>query len=239
MRVDDERVGILDAGIQGRTGWAARPAPPYAPSTWNHRPYSRQTSATEARSSTMPKFVVPQVATTAKKVAGSFSSGTARSAGPVSRPALVDRDRDDLAVHDVEGGLDGRVRAIGRRDPPRSRGAGGRVRPGRCVPGRDQRGEVADRPAGDEDATGRRRHPDEVGDPAQGLVLGVDRPGTFEPRPAIDRRQTDDGIESGRLDGGGARDERGVPRMVGGQAGRGEDVYRRPPAPRSTRDLRA
>ena len=33
----------------------------------------------------MPKLVVPQVATTAKKVSGPLASSTSRSAGPVSR----------------------------------------------------------------------------------------------------------------------------------------------------------
>ena len=50
-------------------------------------PYSRQTSATLARSSMTPKFVVPHVATTAKNDSGPFSSSTARRFSPVSRHA--------------------------------------------------------------------------------------------------------------------------------------------------------
>ena len=48
-------------------------------------PNSRHTSATDARSSTTPKFVVPLVATTAKNVSGPFSSNVFRSSAPVIR----------------------------------------------------------------------------------------------------------------------------------------------------------
>src|SRR5450759_2502371 len=48
-------------------------------------PYSWQTCATESMSSTMPKFVVPAVATTAKKVSGPSASRTARRLSPLSR----------------------------------------------------------------------------------------------------------------------------------------------------------
>ena len=37
--------------------------------------------------------------------------------------------------------------------------------------------------------------PGEVGDPAQRLVLGVDRAGALQPRAAVDRRRADDEVE--------------------------------------------
>ena len=65
---------------------AARPAPPYAPSTWNHAPSSAHTSATEARSSMIPKFVVPAVATTANNPSTPAARAVRRRFSPVSRP---------------------------------------------------------------------------------------------------------------------------------------------------------
>ena len=61
-------------------------ARPYAPSTCSHSPRSRHTSATPARSSIRPTFVVPAVATTANTPSPPSASSAARSAAPVSRP---------------------------------------------------------------------------------------------------------------------------------------------------------
>ena len=104
----------------------------------------------------------------------------------------------------------------------------GRGRAPRRVPRGDEGREVADRPAGREDAAGAGRHPDEVGDPAQRLVLGVDRAGALEPRARVDRRGPDDEVEHHGGVARGARDEGEVARVVGRQAGRREVLGEHP-----------
>ena len=61
--------------------------------------------------------------------------------------------------------------------------------------------------------------PGEVGDPAQRLVLGVDRAGALEPRAAVDRRGTHHEVEERGGLGRGGRDEGEVARVVDRDAG--------------------
>ena len=69
----------------GRIRSTSIAASPYAPSTCSHTPRSVVTDAIEAMSSTIPKFVVPPVATTAN-TASPCASSAAATASPCSRP---------------------------------------------------------------------------------------------------------------------------------------------------------
>ena len=110
---------------------------------------------------------------------------------------------------------------------------GAAARPvGRCAPpdvtGGDEAAQVARGAAGDEDPTGPRRQPREVGQPAEGLVLGEDRPGTLEPRPAVDRRGPHDEVEQDGGLGGRHRHEGQVRGMVDRDARRRQDISEHP-----------
>ena len=69
-----------------------------------------------SRSSTTPKFVVPLVATTAKKVSGPCSSSVRAQLGAGHPQLVVDVDAADLGVHDGRHRDDRRVRVVGRGD---------------------------------------------------------------------------------------------------------------------------
>ena len=148
-----------------------------------------QTSATPARSSMMPRLVVPAVATDREQALVAVCSAiAASSASPVSRPRVVGRDPQHVDVHHLRGGDDRGVGLVGGGDPqPRGALAAALGQVG--VAGGHQRRQVADRAA-------RRRSsrracsgmPGEVGDPAQRLVLGVDRARALQPAAAVDRR---------------------------------------------------
>ncbi len=175
----------------------------------------------------MPKFVVPHVATTAKKVSAPCSSMTRRSAGPVSRPASSAGTPTSSASITSQADA---IELCAPRWPPPATGAGPRPRGGgrSRAPRRAPTGCRSCRRA----RTRRRRprHPDEVGDPAQGLVLGPHRPGPLEPRPGVDRRRADHEVEDDRGVARRARDEGEVARVVDRQAGGrelvGEDPHR-------------
>ena len=94
----------------------------------------------------------------------------------------------------------------------------------RRVPRGDQRREVPDGPTLHEAAAGLRRHPGEIGHPAQRLVLGVDRARAFEPAAAVERRGADDQVEQRRRFGRRSRDEREVPGVVDRHGRRREHV---------------
>ena len=72
--------------------------------------------------------------------------------------------------------------------------------------------------------------PDQVGDPAQRLVLGVHRARALEPRAAVDRRGPDDHVEERRRLRGRPRDERQVARVVDRDAGLGQHLVEERPA---------
>ncbi len=74
--------------------------------------------------------------------------------------------------------------------------------------------EVRGRATRDEHTAGLRWKPGEVGQPAQGLVLGERRAGTLEPRTSVDRRRADDEIEEHRRLGRCRGHEREEPRVV-------------------------
>ena len=135
-------------------------------------------------------------------------------------PRVVGGDADELRVHDVAGRRDRRVRPGRGCHPvrPIARLRGG----ARGVPCSHQRREVADRPAGGEHPACARRHPDEVGDPAQRLVLGVHGTRALEPGAGVDRGRPDDEVEHHGGVTRRARDEGQVARVVGRQAGGGE-----------------
>ena len=168
-----------------------------------------------AMSSTMPRLVEPAVATTAKirVAAPAVSASTvARRAAPVSRPrSSPGTSTTSTSITYAQRVLDRRVRLLGHADRPAGRARAARGRGGRLA-GRDQRRQVADRAARHEHAAGRRRQPGQVGDPAQRLVLGVDRAGALEPRSAVDARRPDDHVEGRRRLGRRVRDEGQVAR---------------------------
>ncbi len=207
---------------RGRADGAAIAARPYAPSMCSHRSRASVTSATPLMSSTMPKFVVPPVATTANTSmplpsAGADATCAASvfsSAAPVSRPfASTGTASTSMSITRAACAIDECASALHATDPALrpsepARGPGGR----RLVPGRDQRRQVAERAALHEHPAGLRREAGQVGEPAQRLVLGVDGAGALEPGPAVDRRGADDEVEqAGRL-GRRRRDEGQVAR---------------------------
>ena len=124
------------------------------------------------------------------------------------------------------------------RWPATSQRAGRGRRRRRAGPRRRRAATSADRlpigAAGHEHAAGAGGQPGEVGDPAQRLVLGVDRAGALEPRAAVDGRGADDEVEQRAASVGRARDERQVPGVVDRDARRGEHVAKTP-APRGRR----
>ena len=93
--------------------------------------------------------------------------------------------------------------------------------PGR-MPGGHQRGQVPDRAPRGEDSPGSRRHTHQVGDPTQGEILGINRAGALQPRPAIDRGGADNEVEHRGGIARGARDEGQIARVVGREATGGE-----------------
>ena len=121
----------------------------------------------------VPVFVVPAVATTAQTAPASGSaSSAARRAAPVSRSS---------APVGTTSGSTSMIRSVLTSDECAWSASATRQR-GRSVaplgggrPRGDERREVAGRAAGHEAAAGRRREVGEVGQPAQRLVLGVDR----------------------------------------------------------------
>ena len=141
--------------------------------------------------------------------------------------ARVGRHTQDLHVHHLGGGVDRRVGLLGGGHTGTARVLGG-ASPG--LARRHQRRQVADRAAGDEAAAGRLRHAGQVGQPAQRLVLGVDRARPLQPAAAVDRRGADDQVEQRRQLGRGGRDERQVARVIDRHRGRrqrlGEDAQR-------------
>ncbi len=105
--------------------------------------------------------------------------------------------------------------------------------------GGDEGGEIADRPALDEDAARGLRQTELGGEPREDLVLGVDDSGALEPRSAVEGAGGDDEVEG---DGGLRRcagDEGEVLRVVGGDAGRSEDVLEDRQRPRRSHALLA
>ena len=174
----------------------------------------------------MPKFVVPQVATTAKNVSGPCASRVGAQVLAGEPPPVVGLDPDELGVHDVAGRGDRAVRPGRGRDAERAHALGGPV-PGRRAGGVEGR-EVADGAARHEHPAGLRGHPDEVGDPAQRLVLGVDRARALEPGAGVDRGRPDDEVEHHGGVARRARDEGQVARVVGRQAGRREVLGEQP-----------
>ena len=154
-----------------------------------------------------------------------------RREGLAQRPARepppgVPGHADELGVHHLARGRDRAVGPAGRGHPP-GPGAGRVPVPG-GAPGRDERGQVADRPTRHEHAAGALGHPHEVGDPPQGLVLRPDGARALEPGAGVDRARPDDEVEDDRGVARRARDEGQVARVVDRQARRGQLVGEHP-----------
>ena len=179
--------------------------------------------------STMPKFVVPAVATTANTPSPAASSAV-RSASPRMRPSASVATPTKSTSITSRGVLDRGVRLARRDDLPAAVVVGDPAAAGGVARGH-QRGQVALRAARDEDAAGAGGQADEVGDEPQRLVLGVHRAGSLEPRAAVDGRRAADEIEQHRRLGGGGRDERQEARVVDRDARRREHVAEQLAAP--------
>ena len=163
---------------------------------------------------------MPPVAATAKTPsppsrASDLLQGCARQP-----PAGVRGDREDIGVHDRGRRGDRGVRLVGRGQPqPAGRAA---VLGDERVPRGHERGQVADRAALDEAAARLVRHAGQVGQPAQGLVLGVHGAGRAAPAARIHRRGGQGHVEQlGRMRGGGG-DEGEEAGVLDRDAGRGE-----------------
>ena len=158
-----------------------------------------------------------------------------------SRQLVVHGHVDQLGVHDVAGRLDRRVRAVRSSPPARAARPSPAAAPGPARCAAPRRGPRGCRPCrrGTKTPPAPGGQPGEVGDPAQGLVLGVDGARALEPRPGVDRRGADDDVEGGGLLGRRAGDEGQVARVVDGQAGGGEHVGEDAERPRSRRGRRA
>ena len=148
----------------------------------------------------MPKFVVPAGGDDGEERLGVVVLEDRRAGwAPVSRQRSSTGTADQLGVHDVAGGLRSTSARRRSRRPARAARPAGlrRVRRAVC-----RAATSADRlpivPPGTNDAAGSGRQPGEVGDPAQGLVLGVDGARALEPRAAVDRRRADDEVEHRR-----------------------------------------
>jgi hypothetical protein len=137
------------------------------------------------------------------------------------------RHRDVIEIHHVDGADDRRVGVLGAGDCPTPGRVVGPLEPGR-VPGRNQRGQVADGATGHEHPAGRLRHTGQLGQPGQRLVLGIDGACPLHPRPAVEAGGADDEVEQHARLGGSARDERQEPGAVGGDAGLGQLVTEDP-----------
>ena len=109
--------------------------------------------------------------------------GGERRTGEAAVVAGGHHERD--GVHDPQGAGHRRVGLVAHRHPHARRAATALASAGRLA-GHDQRREVAGRASRHEAATRLGRQAGEVGQPAQGLVLGVDRARRLEPRRGVD-----------------------------------------------------
>ena len=206
---------------------------------WNHRECSAATSATPARSSTMPALVVPAVATTpmtssrrwdprAARPAAPSRSGGGRAVATVSVP--TPSTWSALPTEECASSLratSGRTGRVGLAPVPRR------------VAGHHERRQVAGRTARHEAAAGalgqaglRRQH-------AEGLVLGHDDAGRLEPGGAVQRRAGDEHVEEQRGLRRRGRDERQEARAVARDHRRGQLVDEQLAAPGRRRCPRA
>ena len=172
VRIDDERVGVLDAGEQpahgrrGETGSAVRAVDVQPPAVLlrdgrDARDVVDDAEVRRARGGDDGEHAVAAL-------------GRHRLHGPAQRgaeqaAALVAVDLDDIDVHDdAQRVLDRRVRLGRQRHRPPGRTAPTSVQ--RILARRDQRRQVADRAALHERTAGLGRQPGEICEPAQGLV---------------------------------------------------------------------
>ena len=187
-------------------------------------------------SSTMPKFVVPPVATTAKHRVAVLVEH-ARDGVAVQAPVGVDLGGRDVDVHHGRGRRDRRVRlGAAHDDPPRGVGAP-RVRElrrraaSRAVTSAERLPIV---PPCTKTPPAPRGRPNSAREPVQHLVLGVDRAGALHPRAAVDGGCRHHDVERQRGLGRGRGDEGEVAGVVGRHAGRREHVLeQRDRAPRA------
>ena len=227
VRVDDERVGALDAGEAIAHARRAQRAEAVGAVDVQPQPALARTPRPRRRGRrSCPRFVVPAVATTANTPSPSASSA-ARSAGagepprpaPRASPASITRSIERTeectsSLHrDARGGRAAVAGAL-------ARGVQGR--------------EVAVRAALDEAAARRVRQAGEVGEPAQRLVLRVHGAGRLEPRAAVDRVDADQQVDQrARPPSARAGDEGEVARVV--DRGAGAAARRRAAAPARAR----
>ena len=185
------------------------------------------TAATEAMSSTIPKFVVPpvddhredRVAVLVERRAHGIRRAVARRRPPA-------RATTSTSMTDAADSIDecaSALHTIFHADEVRAVPASRRFT-SRGIPRGDQRRQVADRAALHEDPARALGQSELPGEPVQHLVLGEDSAGALEPRAAVDRGCRHDEVERDRRLARCARDERQVPGVVDRQAGRREHI---------------
>ena len=128
---------------------------------------------------------MPPVATTAQTSIVAISQ-CQLEVGTGQPAACITLDRNDLEVEHARNHLRGGVRLICHRHAE----AAIMVRMPRPPPrpGRGQCVEVGNRRTAQENSAGALGESDQIGQPAQGLILGHGRPGRFQPRRTEDRR---------------------------------------------------
>ena len=221
VRVDDERVGALDA-IEERPDARCeqRGAPVGGVDVEPETPVGTRVGH--------PRQVVDDPGV---RRAGArhhrehaLSVGIERPAEPVAgQPAaLVVRDLQDVDVHHPRGGDHAGMHRVTRGESPPGRPAPPAL--GRRVPRRHERREVPRRAAGDEHAAGLVGEPGEAGGPPQRLVLRPDRTGPVDPAGGDRGRRPDHEVEQHARFGRCGRHERNRRRMIGRDRGRREHL---------------
>ena len=159
--------------------------------------------AMPSRSSIVPAFVEPALATTANGPAGSARSSAAAQRRAGQAAALVVGDREHVDVHHARRRRHRRVRRVARTRSASAPGVAA-ARLGGCVARRDQRRQVARRAARDEAAAAPAGSPASSASHPQRLVLRPHRARALEPAPAVDvgrahrEVEQDAGLASGR-----------------------------------------
>ena len=174
VRVHDERVGVAQPGeqVRGACGRASPRRRRRRPRGTRCRAPSRS-GPTPSSSSTMPALVVPAVATTATMDSGCSSASSARRSAVGGEDVVPRRDDEGVHPEQVQRGSDRGVRLLADRAAQVAGILTGMAAP-TVVTGDGERGEVAERAAGDEGPTRRRGHARTLGEEREQLVLRDD-----------------------------------------------------------------
>ncbi len=143
-----------------------------------------------------------------RQLAAAPRLGQRRSQGGSREPAVGGGRHDDrLHAEQPQRVVDRGVGGVGDCRQPASTGH---------VAGDGERRQVAVRASEREAPAGALRHPGQLPDEVERLVLGSDRSGRLQPRLGGEARPTDDSVHPDRGSARRHRDERQVPRSVEG-----------------------